>query len=177
VKRRGKSPPPGAQATGQEKPHVVQDKTGGRAACPVPGRHWPRDSFRVLVASAARTGRASGPGATSGRVREMIVPGMQIPATEFGLSPFANGGAFGDGGASSFFAGWVYLVERWGISLSTNNSRKRNIRGRFIASLLEARRETSRPAGFLPMEVRIFMRNQFSTAHASVLCGESLYLL
>ena len=29
VKRRGKSPPPGGQPAGHEKPHVVQDKTGG----------------------------------------------------------------------------------------------------------------------------------------------------
>ena len=35
VKRRGKSPPPGAQAPGHEKPHAVQDKTGSRAAWPV----------------------------------------------------------------------------------------------------------------------------------------------
>ena len=28
VKRRGKSPPPGAQAPGHDKPHAVQDKTG-----------------------------------------------------------------------------------------------------------------------------------------------------
>ena len=27
---------------------------------------------------------------------------MKVPATEFGLSPFANGGAFGNEGASSF---------------------------------------------------------------------------
>ncbi len=34
VKRRGKSPPPGAQAPGHEKPHAVQDRTGRWAACP-----------------------------------------------------------------------------------------------------------------------------------------------
>jgi len=34
MKRRGKSPPPGAQAPGHDKPHAVQDKTGSRAACP-----------------------------------------------------------------------------------------------------------------------------------------------
>ena len=35
VKRRGKSPPPGAQAPGHEKPHAVQDTTGS------PGRLTP----------------------------------------------------------------------------------------------------------------------------------------
>ena len=32
VKRRGKSPPPKAQALGQEKPYVVQDRTGEQVA-------------------------------------------------------------------------------------------------------------------------------------------------
>ena len=90
---------------------------------------------------------------------------MKVPATEFGLSPFANGGAFGKRGRLFLFP--VYLVERSGISFSTNNSRKRNIRGRFNASLPEARRETSRPARFLPMEFLIFMVFQFSSPCAT----------
>src|SRR3954470_16351979 len=56
VKRRGKSPPPGMQMPGHEKPHGVQDKTGG-AGCLA--RSALRDRFRVLVASAFRKGRGA----------------------------------------------------------------------------------------------------------------------
>ena len=50
VKRRGKSPPPQAQARGHEKPHVVQDRTGeDRVACPL---HCASSgTLRVLVAA------------------------------------------------------------------------------------------------------------------------------
>jgi len=34
VKRRGKSPPPRAKARGHDKPHAVQDKTGGKGRLP-----------------------------------------------------------------------------------------------------------------------------------------------
>ena len=34
VKRRGKSPPPQAKARGHDKPHAVQDKTGGKGRLP-----------------------------------------------------------------------------------------------------------------------------------------------
>ena len=132
-------------------------------------------------------------------MREMIVPGMKVPVTEFGLSPFANGGAFGKRGRLFLFPrqrdeprmdadgdGWgvsgskeireircriLYLEERWGMSLSTNNSRNRNIRGRFT-SFLETRREISRVTDFLTLELRIFMRSHISTACAIVHGGE-----
>ncbi len=54
VKRRGKSPPPGEQSPGHEKPHAVQDKTGslGRLA------RLPKGSgSRVIVALASVRGR------------------------------------------------------------------------------------------------------------------------
>ena len=54
VKRRGKSPPPGAQAPGHDKPHAVQDITGSTGRLPAAPE---RGSFRVLVASALREGR------------------------------------------------------------------------------------------------------------------------
>ncbi len=54
VKRRGKSPPPGAQAPGHDKPHAVQDITGSTGRLPAARE---RGSFRVLVASALREGR------------------------------------------------------------------------------------------------------------------------
>jgi hypothetical protein len=101
-------------------------------------------------------------------VREMIVPGMKVPATEFGLSPFANGGAFGNGGASSFSGLQAYLVERSGMSFSTNNSRNRKSRGRFITSFPAALREAFRAGRGLPTEFCIFMRIHFSTARATV---------
>ena len=54
VKRRSKSPPPGAQAPGHDKPHAVQDITGSAGRLPAARE---RGSFRVLVASALREGR------------------------------------------------------------------------------------------------------------------------
>ena len=54
MKRRGKSPPPGARAPGHDKPHAVQDKTGGMGRLPV--RRKP-DSSRVIVAPAPRKRR------------------------------------------------------------------------------------------------------------------------
>ena len=54
VKRRGKSPPPGAQAPGHDKPHAVQDITGSAGRLPAARK---RGSFRVLVAPALREGR------------------------------------------------------------------------------------------------------------------------
>ena len=54
VKRRGKSPPPGAQAPGHDKPHAVQDITGSTGRLPAARE---RGSFRVLVASVLREGR------------------------------------------------------------------------------------------------------------------------
>jgi hypothetical protein len=66
---------------------------------------------------------------------------------------------------------YVYFVEREEMSLSTNNSRKRNSRGRFRTSVLGARRAPS----FLPLEeLRIFMANQFSIACASPHQGDYL---
>ena len=51
VKRRGKSPPPRAQVRGHEKPHAVQDKTGGIG---LPARFVARErrgNLRVIVAA------------------------------------------------------------------------------------------------------------------------------
>ena len=52
VKRRGKSPPPGGQPPGHDKPHAVQGQTGtpGR----LPGRGAIRGPSRVSVACASR---------------------------------------------------------------------------------------------------------------------------
>ena len=46
VKRRGKSPPPQAQARGHEKPHAVQDRTGGMGRLA-----RPQGRLQVLVAA------------------------------------------------------------------------------------------------------------------------------
>ena len=54
VKRRGKSPPPGAQAPGHEKPHAVQDITGSAGRLPAARE---RGNSRVIVAPALRKGR------------------------------------------------------------------------------------------------------------------------
>ena len=45
MKRRGKSPPPRAQARGHEKPHAVQDRTGGSGRLPAPRK---RGTFNPL---------------------------------------------------------------------------------------------------------------------------------
>lgn len=58
VKRRGKSPPPEPQGTGQEKPCVVQDKQGKRAAGPVSFRKKGYDSGYSLHLAHARLGTA-----------------------------------------------------------------------------------------------------------------------
>ena len=49
VKRRGKSPPPRAKARGHDKPHAVQDKTGGRGRLPGLAKEE-RANLRVIVA-------------------------------------------------------------------------------------------------------------------------------
>ena len=79
VKRRGKSPPPGAQAPGHEKPHAVQDRTGkpGRLT-----REASASPSRVLVAPCA------GKACRSGDMREMIIESVsRRGGTKFGLSP------------------------------------------------------------------------------------------
>ena len=79
MKRRGKSPPPGGQPSGHEKPHVVQDRTGNARRL---AGFASADRFRVLVAP--RFGGAFRLGGT----REMTVtPFLRIRRTEFGLSP------------------------------------------------------------------------------------------
>ena len=85
VKRRGKSPPPGAQAPGHEKPHAVQDRTGkpGRLT-----REASASPSRVLVAPCA------GKACRSGDMREMIIKSVRRRGgTKFGLPPpaFFNG--------------------------------------------------------------------------------------
>ena len=81
MKRRGKSPPPGGQPLGHEKPRVVQDKTGG--VWRLASLAFERGRSRVLVAPCL--GRAF----RSGGTREMTVtrgvPGPRV--TEFGLPP------------------------------------------------------------------------------------------
>ena len=82
VKRRGKSPPPYGQPAGQDKPHVVQDRTGDERrlarsalAGPFPGisRTLLRQGFRF------------------GGMREMAVARvLRNCRTEFGLSPPAT---------------------------------------------------------------------------------------
>ncbi len=86
VKRRGKSPPPGEQSPGHEKPHAVQDKTGrpGRLA-----RLAARPAaFRVIVASAPVRGRGV-PLRRSER-NDHHGPAARRDRTEFGLSPLAS---------------------------------------------------------------------------------------
>jgi hypothetical protein len=62
VKRRGKSPPPREQSRGQDKPHAVQDKTGGTGCPPAPDPQGPRGNLRVMVAQINdRPGSAQAP--------------------------------------------------------------------------------------------------------------------
>ena len=111
----------------------------------------------------------------------MIVPGMQIPATEFGLSPFAKWRRLREPWRRLFLLEPLeisrsfapsnrspYFVERPEASFSTNNCRKRNTRGRFNASLLDARLAQAGEALFLPSALRIFIRTiAVSTPHAT----------
>ncbi len=78
VKRRGKSPPPGAQATGHDKPRVVQDRTEDLRRLRPFRKEW---SPRVLVAPRSRGPQPSLAGAekwssgslrTADRIRLMI---------------------------------------------------------------------------------------------------------
>ena len=147
VKRRGKSPPPGAQAPGHEKPHAVQDITGGRAACPVPqtaGQPPGISRIRRLYGAGIRS---------SGRVREMIVRRDESSGDRIRLIALRKRRRFRETGSAFPFCGnrkrKVYFVERSGSSRSTNTSRNRNSRGRFIESILDTRREAPRVVGFL----------------------------
>jgi hypothetical protein len=84
VKRRGKSPPPGEQSPGPEKPHAVQDKTGspGRLARPPKG-----GGSRVIVALASVRGR--GVPLRWNERNDHHGPTARLARTEFGLSPLA----------------------------------------------------------------------------------------
>ena len=98
VKRRGKSPPPGAQVPGHEKPHAVQDKTGS-------GPPSPRRFRSAQLPGNSRTPRERGSWlpATESQVREMIVESAgDCGGTEFGLSAATKEGASGNGGAFTF---------------------------------------------------------------------------
>ena len=86
VKRRGKSPPPGAQAPGHDKPHVVQGRTGS-AGSPGPLSAQAGGRFRVLAAL-----RASGAVRASG-LREMIAHDrIRLTATHSMKALARNGG-------------------------------------------------------------------------------------
>jgi len=81
VKRRGKSPPPGAQAPGHDKPHAVQDITGSTTRLGRPAQVGQLPGNSRISAAARRTAiRASGS-------REMIITAAgNRGGTEFGLS-------------------------------------------------------------------------------------------
>src|SRR5262249_30812844 len=64
VKRRVKSPPPGAQATGHDKPRVVQDRTEGTRRLRLFRKEW---NSRVLVAPCLQGPQPPGGG------REMVI--------------------------------------------------------------------------------------------------------
>ena len=95
VKRRGKSPPPRAQVRGHEKPHAVQDRTGGiglPARSPARKR---RGILRVIVAARkSRTGRKTG-------TRQMTVQvrGENAGPDRIRLTAIRKAGALPKGGA------------------------------------------------------------------------------
>ena len=96
VKRRGKSPPPGAQAPGHDKPHAVQDKTGSGAWPLLPGNSRPRacpggraaakaddaremiihDRIRLIVIQMEALPSRGAPLLFLGVVRELRLPGI-----------------------------------------------------------------------------------------------------
>ena len=108
VKRRGKSPPPGAQVPGHDKPHAVQDITGsmarlGRPTPAIARSRW-SGSFRVIVALVSRKAH----GDPRKRVERNDHPRCgQLRRDRIRLIAHQNEGAFREEGAFPF----LYWVE------------------------------------------------------------------
>ncbi|MEN9468669.1 MAG: hypothetical protein RL630_402 [Verrucomicrobiota bacterium] len=98
VKRRGKSPPPRAQARGHEKPHAVQDRTGGTGS---PARSpRKRGAFRVLVA--VPQGTAAGARAPASRQMTVQTCGASRGLDRIRLTAITQRGRFGNGAPPAF---------------------------------------------------------------------------
>ena len=98
VKRRGKSPPPRAQARGHEKPHAVQDRTGGIGS---PARSpRKRRTFRVLVA--VPQGTAAGARAPAPRQMTVQTSGVSRGLDRIRLTAITQRGRFGNGAPPAF---------------------------------------------------------------------------
>ncbi len=109
VKRRGKSPPPGEQSPGHDKPHAVQGQTG-TPGC-LPGRGESRGPSRVSVARASRDAARR----ESGRSRREMNDHRRGAfskrrGTEFGLRPKQRGALRETGAPLAFFGGPIRLV-------------------------------------------------------------------
>ena len=98
VKRRGKSPPPRAQARGHEKPHAVQDGTGGTG--PPARSPRKRGTFRVLVA--VPQGTAAGARAPVSRQMTVQTCGASRGLDRIRLTAITQRGRFGNGAPPAF---------------------------------------------------------------------------
>ena len=99
VKRRGKSPPPRAQARGHEKPHAVQDRTGGTG--PPARSPRKRGTFRVLVA--VPQGTAAGARAPVSRQMTVQTSDASRGLDRIRLTAITQRGRFGNGAPPAFF--------------------------------------------------------------------------
>ena len=90
VKRRGKSPPPGAQAPGHEKPHAVQDITGstGRLTRPASAGQLPGISRPLREQGASRKRRERNDHPIRGQPRRDKI---RLIATHLGRRPRRRG--------------------------------------------------------------------------------------
>ena len=92
VKRRGKSSPPGVQTAGHEKPHEVQDRTGGGLPAR-PGPATEPGGLRVIVAPRACRGGPWPVYVRRGQINDHHgrFPCKGSQPTEFGLPSFPGG--------------------------------------------------------------------------------------
>ena len=100
VKRRGKSPPPGGQPPGHDKPHAVQGQTETPGRLPGRGEPWPVSGIGRM-----RVARRRWRGAIRAR-DEWSSPGRlsQAPRNRIRLTPATTRGASGNRGAPRFFS-------------------------------------------------------------------------
>jgi hypothetical protein len=102
VKRRGKSPPPGGQLPGHDKPHAVQGQTG-TPGC-LPGRGAIRGPSRVSVARASRDAARRESGRSRCEMNDHRRGAFsKRRGTEFGLRPTQRGALRETGAPLAFF--------------------------------------------------------------------------
>ncbi len=108
VKRRGKSPPPGRQRPGHDKPHAVQGQTGTPGRLPgLRRKPGARPGYRSHARSArnAARGEAGKEGKSPGEMNDHRRGALsKRPGTEFGLQPRTKRGAPRETGAPLAFS-------------------------------------------------------------------------